>query len=87
MSPDIVRQLIRRRIEDGRLPLARTIELWHGPGLGQTCDGCGLPIVMADVMSLLCTDDWRAIHFHKDCFLVWTAEKQLRDRRSNSSFT
>ena len=37
-----VRQIIRERIEADRLPRDHTIELWHGPGLGQTCDGRGL---------------------------------------------
>jgi hypothetical protein len=89
MAPDVVRQLIRHRIEDGSLPRDRTIELWHGGGYGfsQTCDGCGLTITTADRMSLLCADDWRALRFHADCFQVWDAERQARDDQEAGSST
>jgi len=75
MVPDVVRQLIRYRIEDGRLPRERTIELWHGAGFGQICDGCDLPISTNDGMTLLCSEDWKAIRFHDDCFHAWNAER------------
>src|SRR4029434_4185263 len=61
MNPDVARQLIRDRIEKGSLPRDRTIELWHAPGFGQTCDGCGLAITTTDWMCLICADDWRTI--------------------------
>ena len=79
MVPEAVRQLIRRAIEDGRLPRDRTIELWHGDSFGHTCDGCGLTIATADKMSLICADDWRVLRFHADCFQVWDAERQAPD--------
>jgi len=75
MVPEVVRQRIRHRIEDGSLPCDRTIELWHGVGFGQTCDGCGDPITTTDKMSLLCADDWRVIRLHVDCFEVWDAAR------------
>jgi hypothetical protein len=76
MAPDVVRQLIRDRIDNGSLPCDRTIELWHGPGFGQTCDGCGLAITITDLMYLICADDWRAIRLHEDCFVLWEEEKR-----------
>jgi hypothetical protein len=89
MVPDAVRQLIRHRIDNGRLPRDHTIELWHGDGygFGQTCDGCGLTITTADRMSLLCADAWRALRFHADCFQVWDAERQARDDQEAGSST
>ena len=77
MVPDVVRQLIRHRIEEGRLPRERTIELWQSPGFGQTCDGCGATITTAETMCLICGDDWRAIRFHRGCFEAWDAERSL----------
>ena len=38
---DVVRQLIRRRLEDGRLPHSRMAEVRVQLGDGQLCDGCG----------------------------------------------
>src|SRR5262249_21354846 len=72
-----VRQLIQHRIEEGRLPRERTIELWHSPGFGQPCDGCGAAITTAETMCLICGDDWRAFRFHRGCFEVWDAERSL----------
>jgi hypothetical protein len=76
MVADAAQQRIRQRIENGSLPRDRTIELWHDPGSGHTCDGCGLTIAAADTMSLICADDWRAVRLHDDCFQVWNAERQ-----------
>jgi len=75
MAAEGVRLLIRERLQRGRLPRERTIELWHGPGLGQTCDGCGLSITMADSMSLMCADEWRVVRLHEDCFVLWEEER------------
>ena len=77
---DLLRQLIRLRIRDGRLPRVRTITLWHGRFFGsKACDGCGRTITTSDQMSLLCTDDWSAIRLHDECFQIWDAERQLTD--------
>jgi hypothetical protein len=76
MTPDVVRQLIRDRIDNGSLPCDRTIELWHSLGFGQTCDGCGLAITTTDWMYLICADDWRAIRLHEDCFVLWEEDKR-----------
>jgi hypothetical protein len=78
MTPDVARQLIRERIEEGSLPRDRTIELWHAPGFGQTCDGCGFAITTTDWMCLICADDWRAIRLHEECFVLWQDERLTR---------
>jgi len=77
MAPEVVRQGIRHGIERGRLPRERTIALWDGAGLGQTCDGCGLSIGINERMRLICADDWKAVRFHHDCFEAWEAERSL----------
>src|SRR5262245_33837360 len=78
MAVDGLRHLIPERIQAGRLPRDRTIELWHGPGFGQTCDGCGLSITMAERMSLMCADEWRVIRLHAECFVLWEKEAAHR---------
>lgn len=76
LEPDGLRQLIRQRLQAGRLPRDHTIELWQGPGFGQTCDGCGLEIAPADKMSLVCADDWKVIRLHAGCFILWNEERR-----------
>jgi CheY-like chemotaxis protein len=44
MHADFVRQRIRQRLGDGRLPHGSSTELGHGRGVGQVCDACGEPI-------------------------------------------
>jgi len=72
-----VRQLIRQRIQAGQLPRDHTIELWHGAGLGQICDGCTQAITMAERMSLLCAADWRLVRLHAECFALWDEERRV----------
>jgi len=78
MKDRSARQLsIRQRLRAGQLPHEYTIELWHGPGFGQICDGCGAPIEHAEEMCLMCAEDWRAIRLHDDCFLLWEEERRV----------
>ena len=75
LMDNVVRQhIIRQRLRAGYLPHEHTIELWHGPGFGQSCDGCGALIAHADGMCLMCAEDWRTIRLHDDCFLLWEEE-------------
>ena len=44
MAEDFVRQLIHKKLHEGRLPRTRAVDIWVAPGEGQLCDGCGAPI-------------------------------------------
>lgn len=46
MDATLIRQLIQRRLWDGRLPYCNSIELSFGPGTGHNCDGCGTAIML-----------------------------------------
>jgi hypothetical protein len=76
MAIDLVRHVIRRRIQAGSLPCHRTIELWQAFGFGQICDACGVAITSSDWMYLICGDHWRAIRLHEECFVIWQDEKR-----------
>jgi hypothetical protein len=68
MDVDVVRHLIRRRLEDGRLTRNPTIELGYGQGIGQDCDGCGETIATDQKMTArICADDWRTLRLHDRC--------------------
>ena len=79
MDSELTRQLIRLRLQDGRLPRDRAVELGFGPGSGQACDGCGAAITAHQTMTLrLDAADWSEIRFHDECFQIWEIER-LKD--------
>jgi len=81
MSDDVVRLLIRQRINDGRLPRHRVIEVGYGSGVGRECDACGGPIEPDQRITVrICTEDWRTIRLHDDCFQIWDVERSLVER-------
>src|SRR4029450_6680345 len=84
MTPDVARQLIRDRIENGSLPRDRTIELWHARGFGQTCAGCALATTPTDWQCLICADDWGGLHLHGECLVLWEEERFTRIPGSTS---
>ena len=77
MTSDLVRQQIRQRLRDGRLPRDHALELWRGHGFGQSCDACGDPIAATDLMCLMCSDHWRAIRVHECCLELWDDERRV----------
>jgi len=81
MDPTLLREVIRQRIQDGRLPRTRLIELGHGHGIGEVCDGCGSTITRDERMTVrISADDWRTLRFHDECFQMWATEKHTNGR-------
>jgi hypothetical protein len=78
-----VRILIRRKLADARLPqdLPRVT---GGPGSGQTCVGCDLPIP-ADHYAIQSIGDAKAIELHTGCFYYWDAERTRPAREGASA--
>jgi len=82
MDLDVVRFVIRRKLQDGRLPHGRMSRVQVTAGGGQMCDGCGANIT-SDQMAMLgataeCGRGTR--HFHALCFRIWDNERHLLDR-------
>ncbi len=78
MDP-LVRWLIQRRLEDGRLPRGPITELQDSLGNGQPCDGCGTNIAKEQKsVSGIVMEDWRSIQLHRDCFEAWDVERSGR---------
>ena len=76
MAEDFVRQLIHKKLHEGRLPRTRAVDIWVAPGEGQLCDGCGAPISgNQQIVWGIATRDWTSIQFHEDCFQIWDAER------------
>jgi hypothetical protein len=82
MDPNVVRDLIRQRILDGRLPRTPLIELGYGHGIRKICDGCGAIIEMNQTMTVrMSGDDWRTVRLHDDCFQIWDTEIHTNGQR------
>jgi hypothetical protein len=81
MDADVVRQLIHRRLEDGRLPHGRMAEVRVQLGDGHPCDGCGADITTKQpVVSGLAAEDWSPLQFHAGCFDIWDVERDLPNK-------
>ena len=76
---DIVPSVIRRRLQDGRLPQGRVWNLNGAEGDGQLCDACG-SIVTSDQLAMegtLSESGGRPLQFHALCFRIWDNERAL----------
>ena len=81
MDTTLLRDVIRQRLNDGRLPRTPLIELGHGFGIGIPCDACGSTIARNQKMTVrISADDWRTVRLHEHCFQLWDSEKETNGR-------
>ena len=82
MDAEVTRQLIQRRLQDGRLPYGRVLALPVRRGDGQVCDGCGT-IITTDQMArtALVVEDWSTIYLHAECFAIWDVDRLALSRQ------
>lgn len=78
MDQEALRSLIRRKLQDGRLPHDRITRVWSNPSSGETCNAC--ETVLAPGQSLMegITLDVgrRPFQMHVRCFQVWEHEQR-----------
>src|SRR4030095_6862255 len=79
MEPEAIRDLIREKLTDGRLPNKSTPIFWGGPVDREVCDACDKPItkqqlVMEGIASTLSYK--KLIQFHVRCFQIWDVERR-----------
>ena len=81
---DVVRFVVRRRLEGGLLPHGGMMRVQDTPGGGQMCDACGANITSDQIAMVGATSEGgrRTRHFHALCFRIWDNERLLLDRRS-----
>ena len=88
MDKTLVRQLIRHRLLEGRLPRGRAVDIWYASGEGQTCDGCGDPIGRNQMMTWgIASQDWFSVHFHATCYELWEVERLALPRKDGGGPT
>jgi len=84
--PDLERHArIRRRIDEGRLPVHLPDRINAGHGSGSTCTACDQPISTGDIEYDI--EDPRngiaRLSLHLECYLLWQIEcvKRIREQR------
>jgi len=79
MDPTLIRELVRRRLKDGRLPQGRVVcirEIGRFSSAGRQCDACDERIGPNQKAVLLMVSlQWMSVFFHDDCYKVWDAER------------
>ena len=77
MDRALVQQLVRRRINDRRLPLGRSVGIRETLGDGRPCDACEEPISSTEKLVLVMVSlEWKSVCFHVACYAVWDAERR-----------
>jgi len=81
---DVVRFVVRRRLEGGLLPHGGMMRVQDTPGGGQMCDACGANITSDQIAMVGATSEGgrRTRHFHALCFRIWDHERHLLYGRS-----
>jgi hypothetical protein len=68
---------IRRKINDGRLPMEEPVKVWTGSGSGTRCSGCE-EIILPSQVEYDFTSDGQEFRFHLGCYGLWEAECRRR---------
>jgi hypothetical protein len=74
-------EIVRRKLDDGRLPLDGPVRTWAGYGRGSPCSVCEELIGPAQVEYEVESGSQGLAHrFHVSCHALWEAERERRAR-------
>ena len=73
MNP--LRQLVRKKLADGRLPHNSIPRVWGGPGNGETCQACETVIPQSAFIIEGISETGIGIQLHVECFYIWDSER------------
>jgi hypothetical protein len=78
MDQETLRRLIRRKLQDGRLPRDGIRRVWSSPSDGETCDACDTVLAQDQLLMEGITLDLgrRPVRMHVRCFQVWEHERR-----------
>jgi hypothetical protein len=75
LGDEELRARVRQRIEQGRLPVVVSTELWAGYGTGAPCSGCTEPIAPNNIeFEVQHLQGYAELVFHARCHVLWQAE-------------
>lgn len=80
LDRDDLTSKIRQRLAGGLLPPEDCRRTWFGPGLGSRCDACELPLTKDQFECECEMTDGSSLRFHRDCFMIWEAQRQSFQR-------
>ena len=78
MDQEALRSLIRRKLQDGRLPHEGIKRIWSSPSDGETCDACDTVLAKDQMLMEGVTLDLGRRHMlqlHVRCFQMWEHER------------
>ena len=75
MEHDVLRELIRDKLADGRLPQNSISRVWGGAGNSEMCVACEGIIEKNQFVMEGIGAGLKAIQFHVRCFYYWDAER------------
>jgi hypothetical protein len=81
MNEMLLRSLIQRKLDDGRLPHGGLPNIWGRPGDGVGCDACEKPVpggLLTEGIEM--TSHRRALQFHVPCFYLWDEMRKAPGR-------
>ena len=81
MDAEAIRDLIRQKLDDGRLPRGSVPRAFGRPGNWQRCEACEETMMKALLMMEVYpqTKDMKAVRFHGDCYTLWNEERRALD--------
>ena len=74
---DALREVVRRRVAQGRLPCKRQDHTWAGRGTGLDCMVCDLPITSLQVeyeLQFSADTGTVVVRMHRHCLAAWEFE-------------
>lgn len=75
MNDATVRQVVRGKIADGKLPRDRIGAVSATYGADEICDACSASVSPEDVLYKLARAGSGGFVFHATCFAIWRAER------------
>lgn len=81
MDAHAIRLLVRKKLQDGRLPKTRAERFWARAGAEEMCDACESPISkdhMAVEGFAPRMTDLKPLRVHASCYQIWDAERLAR---------
>ena len=84
MDLEAIRELIRVKLQNGRLPRLSAPRVFGPPGTGeQLCGACEVVLDAARLVMLIpFPEDKTFIKVHADCFMLWNEERDGAGRIS-----
>jgi hypothetical protein len=79
MDFETIRLMIRRKLQNGRLPLEKAARVRGRSAAGEACDGCDMTIGTGQLAmdGLARKPGGKAMQLHLRCFEIWTQERRM----------